>query len=242
MPVSPRPPLPQLVVRPHDPARSRLLFVAIALLWAFSLVVVWQLGSESSAPGFGDLRLKEAKSTEELGRASAELETLKDRVVVLEQGPYLRPFQFRHDEANAFFGDGLIGTLRDHPHSFRASADQDAQPAFFLPNLLYAKAVGGSSLHFSANYWRFRPVDFRERSLLGSIAGTTLADWPLTYEELVQDMPAWFDRIQEFIGVPPLPLLPGTIKQETRRLDQVITNYPALLDAWRGTEWQRFLH
>ena len=83
MPVSPRPPLPQLVVRPHDPARSRLAFVAIALLWAFSLVVVWRLGSESSAPGFGDLRLQQAKRTEELGRATTELEALKDRVGVL---------------------------------------------------------------------------------------------------------------------------------------------------------------
>jgi hypothetical protein len=79
MPVSPRPPLPQLVVRPHDPARSRLVFVAIALLWAFSLVVVWRLGSESSAPGFGDLRVQQAKRTEELGRATTELETLRQR-------------------------------------------------------------------------------------------------------------------------------------------------------------------
>jgi choline dehydrogenase-like flavoprotein len=113
-----------------------------------------------------------------------ELATNGFSVVVLEQGPYLRPFQFRHDEANAYFGDGLIGRLADHPHSFRASADEEARPASFLPNLIYAKAVGGSSLHFAANYWRFRPVDFRERSLLGPISGTNLADWPITYEEL----------------------------------------------------------
>jgi choline dehydrogenase-like flavoprotein len=118
------------------------------------------------------------------GVLAKELSTNGFSVVVLEQGPYVRPFQFRHDEADAYFGDGLIGRLRDHPHSWRANADQDGQPAFFLPSLLYAKVVGGSSLHFAANYWRFRPFDFRERSLLGEISGTTLADWPITYEEL----------------------------------------------------------
>jgi choline dehydrogenase-like flavoprotein len=118
------------------------------------------------------------------GVLAKELSTNGFSVVVLEQGPYLRPFQFRHDEANEYFGDGLIGRLSDYPHSFRPSADQEAQPAALIPNLFYAKAVGGSSLHFAANYWRFRPVDFRERTLLGPIPGANLQDWPITYEEL----------------------------------------------------------
>jgi choline dehydrogenase-like flavoprotein len=118
------------------------------------------------------------------GVLAKELSTNGFSVVVLEQGPYLRPFQFRHDEAAEYFGDGLIGRIADYPHSFRPSADEAARPASFIPNLFYAKAVGGSSLHFAANYWRFRPVDFHERSLLGPIAGTNLADWPLTYEQL----------------------------------------------------------
>jgi choline dehydrogenase-like flavoprotein len=118
------------------------------------------------------------------GVLAKELSTNGFSVVVLEQGPYLRPFQFRHDEAAEYFGDGLIGRIADYPHPFRPSADEAARPASFIPNLFYAKAVGGSSLHFAANYWRFRPVDFHERSLLGPIAGTNLADWPLTYEQL----------------------------------------------------------
>ncbi len=131
------------------------------------------------------------------GVLAKELSTNGFSVVVLEQGPYLRPFQFRHDEANEYFGDGLIGKLSDYPHSFRANADQEAQPAFWIPNLFYAKAVGGSSLHFAANYWRFRPVDFRERTLLGPISGTNLADWPITYEELEP----YYARVDWEIGV-----------------------------------------
>ncbi len=118
------------------------------------------------------------------GVLAKELSTNGFSVVVMEQGPYLRPFQFRHDEVETYFDGGLVGRLSDHPHSWRATADQEATPAFFFPSLFYAKAVGGSSLHFAANYWRFRPVDFRERSLLGSIPGTTFADWPITYDEL----------------------------------------------------------
>jgi choline dehydrogenase-like flavoprotein len=37
---------------------------------------------------------------------------------------------------------------------------------------------------FTANYWRFREIDFVERSRLGPIAGTALADWPITYADL----------------------------------------------------------
>ena len=118
------------------------------------------------------------------GVIAKELSTNGFSVVVMEQGPYLRPFQFSHDEVENYFGEGLDGRLQDHPHSFRASADQDAAPAFFMPSLFYAKAVGGSTLHFAANYWRLRPVDFQERSLLGPISGTTFADWPITYDEL----------------------------------------------------------
>lgn len=131
------------------------------------------------------------------GVLAKELSTNGFSVVVLEQGPYLRAPDFRHDEAESYFGGGLMGTLRDHPHSFRATADLEATPAFFLPNLLYAKVVGGSSLHFSANYWRFRPVDFRERSRLGPVSGTNLADWPISYEELEP----YYTKVDWEIGV-----------------------------------------
>ena len=49
------------------------------------------------------------------------------------------------------------------------------------PTLIYARLVGGSSTHFTANFWRFHEVDFHERSLLGPIAGTTFDDWPIDY-------------------------------------------------------------
>lgn len=135
------------------------------------------------------------------GVMARELATAGYDVVVLEQGPYLRPFQFRHDEVGQFFGEGFTGAVRENPHSWRQSAEQDATPAFLFPSLFYARMVGGSSVHFAANYWRFRPVDFRERSLLGPIAGTGLADWPITYEELEP----YYTRVDWEVGVSGVP-------------------------------------
>src|SRR6185436_1383244 len=67
--------------------------------------------------------------------------------------------------------------------------------------LVYRRGVGGSSVHFSANYWRFRPIDFRERSVLGSISGTAFADWPITYDELEP----YYTKVDWEIGVSGAP-------------------------------------
>jgi hypothetical protein len=48
-------------------------------------------------------------------------------------------------------------------------------------SLVYARMVGGSRTHFTANFWRFHQIDFHERSVLGSIAGTGFADCPISY-------------------------------------------------------------
>ena len=65
------------------------------------------------------------------------------------------------------------------------------------PPLFYARGVGGSSMHFTANYWRFREIDFHERSVLGEISGTGFADWPITYAELEP----YYTKVDWDIGV-----------------------------------------
>ena len=65
-------------------------------------------------------------------------------------------------------------------------------------------AIGGTSIHYWAQSWRLKPWDFRTRS--ESIrrygpnaipAGSTLEDWPLTYDELEP----YYDIIEEEVGV-----------------------------------------
>jgi choline dehydrogenase-like flavoprotein len=120
------------------------------------------------------------------GVLARELSVNGFSVVVLEQGPYRKRTDFTHDELAVVFQNELGLDPIDHPQTFRASPAAKAELATGggLPPAWYAAGVGGSSVHFTGNYWRFRPSDFKERSLLGTIEGTAFEDWPITYEEL----------------------------------------------------------
>ena len=135
------------------------------------------------------------------GVMARELSRAGYSVVVLEQGPYIRPFQFRHDEFAHFFGGELMGSPAEFPTTFRRTASEKAEVPTQLPAAVYARLVGGSSVHFTANYWRFRPVDFQERSLLGEIPGTGFADWPITYDELEP----YYSKVEWDVGVSGAP-------------------------------------
>ncbi len=115
------------------------------------------------------------------GVMAKELAAAGLRVVVLEQGPHLKAKDFTHDEVDVVFRGALVNGEAKQPQTFRKTQDETAKPHMAAG---YARLVGGGSVHFTANYWRFHPEDFRERSTLGAIAGATLADWPITYEEL----------------------------------------------------------
>ena len=44
--------------------------------------------------------------------------------------------------------------------------------------------MGGGTVTYGGSSWRHLPWEFNEATTVGPIAGTGLADWPLTYEEL----------------------------------------------------------
>ena len=116
------------------------------------------------------------------GIVAKELATAGLSVVVLEQGPRLEPRQFEHDEFKYFFRHGIINDPELQPQTFAPTPNQEAKKG--AGRLLYAKLVGGGSVHFTANYWRFHEIDFVEASRHGPISGTGFADWPITYAEL----------------------------------------------------------
>ena len=114
------------------------------------------------------------------GIIAKELATAGLTVVVLEQGPRVEPPQFEHDEIKTLFQSAL----QNNPagFTFRRTASETAKPGQI--QLLYHRLVGGGSVMFTANYWRFREIDFIEKSRLGAISGTGLEDWPITYRDL----------------------------------------------------------
>ncbi len=115
------------------------------------------------------------------GVMAKELSVAGFSVVVLEQGPYWRETDYSHDEIKYTFLPELTNDVRLQPITYRAN---DHAPAKTMKAIEYGRQVGGGSVHFTANYWRFHESDFHERSLYGEISGTSFADWPITYADL----------------------------------------------------------
>jgi choline dehydrogenase-like flavoprotein len=135
------------------------------------------------------------------GILAKELSAAGFTIVVLEQGRYRKTEEFGHDElAVAFNHEFVGGPYGGDPQTFRRDETDVAALAEF-PAAFYARMVGGSSVHFSGNFWRLRPVDFQERSLLGGVEGADLADWPISYDELEP----WYTKVDWEIGVSGAP-------------------------------------
>jgi choline dehydrogenase-like flavoprotein len=60
-----------------------------------------------------------------------------------------------------------------------------------------AMMVGGGTRLYGAQAWRFCPEDFRMASTYGIPDGSSLADWPISYEDLESD----YDRAEWELGV-----------------------------------------
>jgi len=128
------------------------------------------------------------------GILAKELSTNGFRVVVLEQGPYLTESDFSHNEIEILAQDKLTNHPKLQPNTFRKTPDEKAKPQRAL---VYGRCVGGTSVHFTANFWRFHEIDFVERSKIGPIPGTTFTDWPITYA----DLEPYYTKVEWEIGV-----------------------------------------
>jgi gluconate 2-dehydrogenase alpha chain len=85
--------------------------------------------------------------------------------------------------------------------TIRVDPSQPARPARPHPMM---NAVGGTSIHYWAQSWRLKPWDFRTRSEAvrrygpNSIPqGSTLEDWPITYD----DLEPYYDIVEYEVGV-----------------------------------------
>jgi choline dehydrogenase-like flavoprotein len=183
------------------------------------------------------------------GVVAKELATAGFRVVVLEQGPWLSERDFRHDEVWSR-RHALTNDHRRQPNTRRQS---ESEPATLQPSISYGRGVGGGTVHFTGNYWRFREVDFVERSRKGGVTGTGFDDWPITYAELepYYTKAEWELGVSGQAGVspkdpprsrpyplPPLPIKPIGVLAEraARRLGWTVSPSPmAILSApYRG--------
>ena len=126
------------------------------------------------------------------------------KVAAHRSGKWMKPsdFQARRDSQQR----AQAGHHRDTKSAMRSrrSAPARISPPAATPVPPMMNAVGGTSIHYYANSWRFHPWDFQVRSetdqRYGASAipkGTTLEDWPLTYDELEP----YYDTVEYEIGV-----------------------------------------
>ena len=128
------------------------------------------------------------------GAVAKELAVAGFEVVVLEQGPYLRPKDFKHDEVGTRTMHQLTNDPKRQPQTFRKTESETAKVQFSAG---YGREVGGGTVHFTGNWWRLHEIDFDERSRWGAVPNAELADWPLTYQELEP----YYTKSEEDIGV-----------------------------------------
>lgn len=71
-----------------------------------------------------------------------------------------------------------------------------------------ASCVGGGTFVYGMQAWRFHPLDFKMASTYGRPEGSSLEDWPISYE----DLEPYYERAEWEIGVsggPPAPQMPS---------------------------------
>ena len=124
-------------------------------------------------------------------------------VLALEAGPRLDRSAARFDEIANFAHARLSEPKAKHEvPTWRFDEADEAGPSPYP--MLMVNAVGGTTLHYEGLSIRLLPHAFRSRSATierygaGAIpAGATLADWPLSYD----DLEPHYDAIERAIGV-----------------------------------------
>lgn len=143
------------------------------------------------------------------GPVSLELAQDGRSVVVLESGQHRTTEQdFERGSFDSLRwrirGEMLPGPRRA-PITYRKTPNQAAQPTDYI----MASTVGGASVHWSGQSWRYYVDDFNVKSRVQELYGNSgkldylradgaaLADWPMDY----QDVEPFYDKVEWSIGV-----------------------------------------
>ena len=136
------------------------------------------------------------------GIVAKELAQAGLSVVLLERGKWYSAFDCRKDDlrnqrnstlGNAFGPDDerdprVVVDRGGRERVVRGSEDG------YQNN---AACVGGGTFSYGAMAWRFMERDFRMRSVYGAVAGSTLEDWPISYD----DLEPYYEKAEWEIGV-----------------------------------------
>ena len=120
------------------------------------------------------------------------------KVVVLEAGAQQSINTFINDEWKSFIQLAWLDP-RTTSGNWRVAKDFAGLPAWIC------KTVGGTTTHWAGASLRLEEHEFKAKTTYGGLAGTSLADWPLTLKELEP----WYDKAEDKMGVTRTHGIPG---------------------------------
>ena len=135
------------------------------------------------------------------GVVAKELATAGLSVVLLERGKWYTPFDDRKDDLRnqrtCVLGNSFGPDERNPRVYVDSSGHEHVVPSNHWAYSNNAACVGGGTLSYGAMAWRFMEDDFRLRSKYGTVAGSTLDDWPISYS----DLEPYYEKAEWEIGV-----------------------------------------
>jgi choline dehydrogenase-like flavoprotein len=123
------------------------------------------------------------------GVVAKEMSVAGMSVVLFERGGWAHFDDHNHDELLSQRTTVLGNAYGpDNQRYRRVFVNQDGTSQVVLPSeWLYnnnAACVGSGTVSYGAMGWRFMEEDFKMKSIYGHVGGSTLEDWPITYEDL----------------------------------------------------------
>lgn len=136
------------------------------------------------------------------GIVAKQLSTAGLSVVLFERGPWYTPADCRKDDLRnqrtTVLGNAFGPEDSGSP---RVVVDAGGSPRMVRPSegayQNNAACVGGGTLSYGAQAWRYMPQDFRMKSTYGAPPGSSLEDWPISYS----DLEPFYDQAEYEIGV-----------------------------------------
>jgi choline dehydrogenase-like flavoprotein len=136
------------------------------------------------------------------GIVAKELATAGLSVVLLERGKWYTANDCRKDDLRnqrvTVLGNAFGPEDEGNP---RVWVDPNGVPHTALASegsyQNDAACVGGGTLSYGAQAWRYLPQDFRMRSTYGAPQGSSLEDWPISYD----DLEPFYEKAEYEIGI-----------------------------------------
>ncbi len=156
------------------------------------------------------------------GPISVELSKAGYSVVALERGEHRTLADFApkaFDTLRWVTRREMVPTIEEMPLTFRSDLNEKATPVPYI----MANTVGGASVHWSGQSWRYYEEDFRVKSTIEELYsseqlayleedGANIQDWPITYD----DLEPYYEKTEYHVGVGGWP---GNIQGEIRPVD-----------------------